>query len=103
MVEEELDTVQEQAACGEPVGAWLPLAAVVAMHAHAESPPVKSVPLAGWPVVAEVPVQVLCLTWGQARESTYRRPHTSMLGPEEISTPFDPEEISLASSQVVAC
>jgi len=105
MAEEEADTVLERAACTEAVlvGASVQPAAVVAMLAHAESPLVKSVPLAGLAAVAEVPVQVLCLTWGAAREGTYRRQHTSTLGLEVILTTFDPEEISLASSQVVAC
>jgi len=97
--------VLEREACTEAVlvGALVQPAAAVAMLAHVESPLVKSVQPAGLVAVAEVLVQVLCLTWEVATESTFRRPHTSTLGPEVILTTFDPEEISLASSQVAAC
>jgi len=103
-MEEEADTVLERVACmqAEVVGAS-EQAAAVAMLVHAESPLVRSVPLAVWVAVAEVLVRVLCLTWGAAREGTCRRQHTSTLEPEVILTSFDPEEISLVSSRVVAC
>jgi len=105
MVVEQADTVLEQGACmvAELAGALVPPAAVEAMVALVESPLGRNVPLAGSAAVGEDPGQVLCPTWGLARESTYRRRHTSTSGPEVILTRFDPEEISLASSQVVVC
>jgi len=102
MVVEHADTVLERAVCtaAELGGATAP-AEVVAMPAHAESPLGRSAQLAGSVVVEEDPDQGLSRTWGQARESTYRRRPTNMLGPVVILTRFDPEGISLASSQVV--
>jgi len=75
----------------------------VPMLAHVESPQGRSAQLAGSVVVVEDPVQVLCHMWELARESTYKKPPTSMLGVEATSTQFDQEEISPASSQVAVC
>jgi len=75
----------------------------VAMPARAESLREKSAQLVGLVAVAEDPAQEPCHTWELARESTYRRQHTSMLGLEVILTLSDHEEISLASSQAAVC
>jgi len=106
MVEEQVDSEQvepEQVACmvAQLVGAMAP--AAVAVLAHVESPQGRSAQLVGSAVVVEDPAQVPCLTWELARESTYRKPLTSMLELEATSTMFDQEEISLASSQVAVC
>jgi len=98
----------EQAACMVAelvVGALAPPAAAVEMLVEllAESALGRIAPLAGLVAVGEDPVQVLCPTWGLARGSTCRRPLTSMSELAVILTRFDPEEISLASSQVVVC
>jgi len=103
VVAEQADTVLEGVACTEvePVVGLVPPAEVVALVALAELAPEKSVQLAGSVVVGEGLDQVLCRTWGLAAESTYRKPHTSMLGKVVILTRFDLEGISLASSRVV--
>jgi len=100
---EQVGMVLEQAACmvAELVEAMVPLA--VEMAVRAESPLERSAPLVGLAAAAEDPVRVLCLTWVLVGESTYRRRHTSTWVPEVISTRFDQEEISLASSPVVVC
>lgn len=101
---EQEGTELEQAACmvAELVGAMVvPLA--VAMAAHVESPLERSAPLVGSAAVAEDPVRVPYHMWELARESTYRRRRTSMLGLEVILTLFDQEEISPASSQAAVC
>jgi len=112
MVVEQVDTeleqvgmVLEQAVCmvAELVGAMVPPAEAAAMAAHVESPLEKSAPLVGSAAAAEDLVRVLCHTWELARESTYRRRRTSMLGLEVILTVFDQEEISPASSQAAVC
>jgi len=108
MVVEQVDTELEQvgtvlAACmvAELVGATVPPA--VAMPAHVELPLERSAQLVGSAAVAEDPVRVPCHMWELARESTYRRRRTSMLGLEAILTLFDQEEISPASSQAAVC
>jgi len=75
----------------------------VAMPARVESLLERSAQLVGLGAVAEGPAQVPCHTWELARESTYRRQLTSMLGLEVILTLSDHEEISLASSQAAVC
>jgi len=79
----------------------LPVA--VAMDAPVESLLERSAPRVASAAAAEDPVQVLCHTWEQAMESTYRRQLTSMWVLEVILTQFDQGEISLASSPVVVC
>jgi len=107
MVEEQVDSEQvelEQVACMVAqlvVGAMAP--AAVAVLAHVESPQGRSAQLAESAVVVEDPVQVLCHTWELVRESTYKKPPTSMLDVEVTSTLFDQREISPASSQVAVC
>jgi len=106
MVEEQVDSEQvepEQVACmvAQLVGAMAP--AAVAVLAHVESPQGRSAQLAESAVVVEDPVQVLCHTWERVRESTYKKPPTSMLDVEVTSTQFDQEEISPASSPVAVC
>jgi len=115
MVVEQVDTELEQveleqvgsvlAACtvAELVGAMVPHAVAAAMAAHVESPLEKSAPLVGSAAAAEDPVRVLYHMWELARESTYRRRPTSMLGLEVILIMFDQEEISPASSPVAVC
>jgi len=101
----QVDTELVLAACmvAELVGGMVPPAvavpAAVAMAAHVESPLERSAQLVGSAAVAEDPVRVPYHMWELARESTYRRLRTSMLGLEVILTLFDQEEISPASSQ----
>jgi len=106
MVEEQVDSEQvepEQVACmvAQLVGAMAP--AAVAVLAHVESPQGRSAQLVGSVVVVEDPAQVPCHTWELVRESTYRKPPTSMLDVEATSTMFDQKEISPASSPVAVC
>jgi len=101
-VVEQADTVLEACMVAELVGVSVP-AEVVAIVAHAESPLERSVQLAGSVVAVEDPDQVLCRTLGLAREGSFRRLHTSTLGPVVILARFDVEGTSLASSQVVVC
>jgi len=105
---EQVGAVLEQAAwVAELVGAMVPpvveVLAAVAMAADVESPLAKTAPLVGSAAAAEDPVRVLYHTLELARESTYRRRRTSMLGLEVILTMFDQEEISPASSQAAVC
>jgi len=95
----------------ELLGAMVPPAVVVpvevlaavAMAAHVEWLLERSAQLVGSAAAVEDLVPVLCHTWELARESTYRRQHTSTLELEVILTQFDQEEISPASSPVAAC
>jgi len=103
--------VAERVACTavQLVGVMVPamvepavaLPVAVAMAAHVESLLERSAPLVVSAAGAEDQVQVLCHTWEQVRENTYRRRRTSMWVLEVILTQFDQGEISLASSPVV--
>jgi len=94
---EQVGTVPAACMAAELVAAMVPPA--VAMPAHVESPLGRSAQLVGSAVVVEDLARVPCHTWELARESTYRRRRSSMLGLEAISTLFDREEISPASSR----
>jgi len=83
------------------VDTLLALAVRVAMVSHVVSGQAKNAVL----VVSDVVVGVElapCLTSGQVRESTYKKPPTSMLVMEAISTWCGRGETSHVSSRVVA-
>jgi len=93
----------EQVACMVAQLVEAMAAPAVAMPVHVESPQGRSAQLVGSAVVVEDPAQVPCHTWELVRESTYRKPPTSMLDVEATSTMFDQKEISPASSPVAVC